>query len=78
MPVPPTDLKKTETLGKIVNPGTDPGDYPARHGEAVGAVERLNLRVNGWRTFYACVKQALETGTTLAVCGAIPSSKPTK
>jgi hypothetical protein len=66
MPAPPTELKQTEKLQPITTGSVE--DYAGRHAEAAGAVERGNTRINGWRTFYACVKAAVSAGTTPATC----------
>lgn len=66
LPNPPAELQQTERLAPVVR-----GDFPEyveRHGEAAAAVERDNTRLTGWARFYACVRQALATGSVADTC----------
>lgn len=72
LPVRPIDLTRTETL-KELTAEPRPGDEVAisravlaelytRLGEAIGAVERGNNRINGNNRLWGCVDFAFRTG----------------
>lgn len=78
MPSRPTDLTRTERL-KALTAKPVAGDEVTisrtvleevyqRLGEAIGAVERGNNRVNGNNTLWACVDAIWRTGKTPREC----------